>query len=588
MITNNLFMILWISTMLGVGLRKDHDEFSTLAAHILVVAVAHFVFLKALFDNEVAERRTFIRDALLRCDHAFTKKENADLKLIIDDFKEKEGVMRSVDLDAPVEKMLTLLGELEAKTPGVSAEQKKQIRWMTTLLNSNANIYTPNLEAQVAAGKSGLDANTSDWLLSHTTGMSSAATVAEPRPALQGKNERPEAKVKGNAVAPLPAPQMPSSSFASPSGVRVDPLKPGASSLHVSSAQYQTLSMERAEGEHLPAADREFFSKSLTSWNFDIFKLERMIPEGHMAFVGLKVMRALDLLAPFSIDKQRLVQYLYAVERGYWAENAYHNASHGTDVVQACYYFLTTAGMARHFEPHDLFAVLMGAAVHDLDHPGVNNNFEIAIRSDKALIYNDRSPLENHHISRAFVLLRNDELNLFHKTSPKDLNEIRRVMIEVVLATDLKEHFAIVGQLKNMVKSRPYDKTNKDDRMLLLRSVIKCGDVNNPTKAQAQMDLWTDRFLEETYAQGDRERELKLPISAFMDRYSPNVPKLELGFIDFLVRPLFAVFDEFHQGHGVIHDTVCAQLEENYKLWKKREAEATEKAAATTLPGKSS
>jgi hypothetical protein len=39
-----------------------------------------------------------------------------------------------------------------------------------------------------------------------------------------------------------------------------------------------------------------------------------------------------------------------------------------------------------HFDPLELFSMLIGAAVHDLDHPGLNNNYEIATRSDRALV----------------------------------------------------------------------------------------------------------------------------------------------------------------------------------------------------------
>ena len=38
------------------------------------------------------------------------------------------------------------------------------------------------------------------------------------------------------------------------------------------------------------------------------------------------------------------------------------------------------------------------------------------------------------------------------------------------------------------------------------------------------------------------ERALGLPVSKFMDRLDPNVAKCQLGFIDFLVTPLFEIW----------------------------------------------
>ena len=47
----------------------------------------------------------------------------------------------------------------------------------------------------------------------------------------------------------------------------------------------------------------------------------------------------------------------------------------------------------------DVLACLTGAIGHDVDHPGVNQAFEKAIKSDIALMHNFRSVLENHHLN---------------------------------------------------------------------------------------------------------------------------------------------------------------------------------------------
>ena len=40
--------------------------------------------------------------------------------------------------------------------------------------------------------------------------------------------------------------------------------------------------------------------------------------------------------------------------------------------------------------------------------------------------------------------------------------------------------------------------------------------------------------------QGDRENELGLPISAFMDRQKTSIAQCQMGFISVLVKPLYA------------------------------------------------
>jgi hypothetical protein len=40
---------------------------------------------------------------------------------------------------------------------------------------------------------------------------------------------------------------------------------------------------------------------------------------------------------------------------------------------------------------------------------GVNNDFLVKTLDPLALLYNDRSPMENHHVASAFQLLLGDE-----------------------------------------------------------------------------------------------------------------------------------------------------------------------------------
>ena len=47
-----------------------------------------------------------------------------------------------------------------------------------------------------------------------------------------------------------------------------------------------------------------------------------------------------------------------------------------------------------------MFAAVLSAALHDVDHPGLTNQYLIYKDSELALMYNEDSVLENHHLAR--------------------------------------------------------------------------------------------------------------------------------------------------------------------------------------------
>ncbi len=80
-------------------------------------------------------------------------------------------------------------------------------------------------------------------------------------------------------------------------------------------------------------------------------------------------------------------------------------------VLSGCFFFLKRTRAITYFQDIGIFALLFAALVHDIDHPGNNNDFEINSKSPLALIYNDISVLESHHASVAFRLLEKEDLN---------------------------------------------------------------------------------------------------------------------------------------------------------------------------------
>ena len=68
------------------------------------------------------------------------------------------------------------------------------------------------------------------------------------------------------------------------------------------------------------------------------------------------------------------------------------------------------------------------------------------------MLYNDRSVLENHHAAAAWSLLLNDSKNYFISgLEAAEFKRFRYLVIEAILATDLKRHFEILAEFNAKV-----------------------------------------------------------------------------------------------------------------------------------------
>ncbi|KAL7386088.1 hypothetical protein ABVT39_003904 [Epinephelus coioides] len=188
----------------------------------------------------------------------------------------------------------------------------------------------------------------------------------------------------------------------------------------------------------------------------------------------------------------------------------------------------------------EIFAMIFAAAVHDYEHTGTTNNFHIQTRSDTAILYNDRSVLESHHVSAAYRLLQDDdEMNILYNLSKDDWRELRALVVEMVLATDMSCHFQQVKAMKNFLQQ-----PEGIDKPKALSLLLHTADISHPAKSWDLHHRWTTSLLEEFFRQGDKESELGLPFSPLCDRKSTMVAQSQIGFIDFIVVPTFTVLTD--------------------------------------------
>uniref|UniRef100_A0A2K6UBM3 3',5'-cyclic-AMP phosphodiesterase n=1 Tax=Saimiri boliviensis boliviensis TaxID=39432 RepID=A0A2K6UBM3_SAIBB len=166
-------------------------------------------------------------------------------------------------------------------------------------------------------------------------------------------------------------------------------------------------------------------------------------------------------------------------------------------------------------------------------------------QSELALMYNDASVLENHHLAVGFKLLQAENCDIFQNLSTKQRLSLRRMVIDMVLATDMSKHMNLLADLKTMVETKKVTSLgvllldNYPDRIQVLQSLVHCADLSNPTKPLPLYRQWTDRIMAEFFQQGDRERESGLDISPMCDKHTASVEKSQVGFIDYIAHPLW-------------------------------------------------
>ncbi|XP_059552190.1 cAMP-specific 3',5'-cyclic phosphodiesterase 4C isoform X3 [Myotis daubentonii] len=275
-------------------------------------------------------------------------------------------------------------------------------------------------------------------------------------------------------------------------------------------------------------------------WGLDVFKVAELSGNRPLTAIIFSIFQKRDLLKTFQIPVDTLATYLLTLEGHYHADVAYHNSLHAADVAQSTHVLLAMPALEAVFTDLEVLAAIFASAIHDVDHPGVSNQFLINTNSELALMYNDASVLENHHLAVGFKLLQAENCNVFRNLSTKEWLSLRRMVIDIVLATDMSKHMNLLADLKTMVETKKVTSLG----VLLLD--------NYSDRIQ-----WTDRIMAEFFQQGDRERESGLDISPMCDKHTASVEKSQVGFIDYIAHPLWETWaDLVHPDAQDLLDTL--------------------------------
>ncbi|PRP89163.1 hypothetical protein PROFUN_01883 [Planoprotostelium fungivorum] len=298
-----------------------------------------------------------------------------------------------------------------------------------------------------------------------------------------------------------------------------------------------------------------------------------------LQFLYVHMLQKLGLVDFFKISLNRLYSFLRVICKSY-RTNPYHNFYHAVDVSQMCFKIIYKTKAQDYLTELDQLNLMVAAICHDIDHPGLNNNFQINDSSHLALLYNDISVLENHHASRAFYILNHSESNILSALDESVYRDCRKTIVSAILATDMANHFELMSKFTTHINTQPFNQKNPDSRQLLMNIILHMADISNVTRPFELSKTWCDAIQEENMRQGDLEKEKDLLISPYMDRNNMDQPKMTLGFIDYMVNPMFTSLKK------VIPevDVVVEQLHRNRATWVER-SEAPVITAESVMEG---
>nr|CAD7573159.1 unnamed protein product [Timema californicum] len=307
----------------------------------------------------------------------------------------------------------------------------------------------------------------------------------------------------------------------------------------------RSLSQEPALLDDIQHGQVQCVLERVCQWPFNAFTLDTVTGGRSLPVLCVHLFHWYGLMDHFNLDVVRVWKLFSLIEEGYHSTNPYHNSIHATDVTQAMHCFLQEEQIRTHLTPLEIMSSLIAAVTHDLDHPG------------------NTSVLENHHWRSAIGCLLESNI-------AEQLGESRQVLEQqissLILATDITRQQEFLTKFKRYLDQKMLDMRRAEDRHFILQIALKCADISNPCRPWDVSRKWSQKVCEEFFRQGDYERQLNLPVTSLCDRHSTSIPKIQAGFLRFVVTPLV---EEWHRFLGTDLSTrMMGHLRVNKEKWE--------------------
>ena len=313
------------------------------------------------------------------------------------------------------------------------------------------------------------------------------------------------------------------------------------------------------------------------NWNFDMFFVTEVTKAKPIGIVGRYCLSKFDLTTKFNISDAVAHNFFSALE-GRYKDNPYHNSTHGADVLNSTFFLYNHSFLIGHLTDVEILGAIIATLGHDVGHSAFNNRFLVNKRDTLAITCNlssdnDMSVLEMMHASLTYSLLLEEDQNILKSLDSDSWMLCRKVVLKMILATDMARHFELLGGFKSNHAAISTASIGKiDERIAISEMCIKAADIGHAAKSIDLHERWTLLVCEEFFQQGDMEKKLGLPVSMYCDRETTDIAKVEstqsqFGFIQNIVLPLYLAINTFLGSKDV--ETFCIeQLRVNMNVWE--------------------
>jgi 3'5'-cyclic nucleotide phosphodiesterase len=260
------------------------------------------------------------------------------------------------------------------------------------------------------------------------------------------------------------------------------------------------------------------------------------------------------------VDAARLRAFIAKVSRHY-RENPYHNFHHAADTVNTVGWMISRPLLRAHLPLHHRFLLMLTALIHDVEHPGHNNQWEVQTQSELARRHENTAVLEKHSYAVTLRIMADPAYDLLLPFGRQAAEEWLHIVEEIVLATDFGVHRQFLDDFKAYMASHEPDFSDPVFLSWLVRALMKAADIANTSKPFDQAKLWGERVMMEFWAQGVMEKRHNLPVGPLNDPETVQLNAAQAGFIRFAAIELFELLAKIDPGLQEMVDNLRSNME---------------------------